>query len=842
MPDRVSILRYWASRRQQFVIQPDNFFSDIVHPRAIAGPTNYYYCVAYAGDKWYINWFPRSLSPFCPGKFCGMANLSNAELIQIVTNIAIKYPKKTYAIDRNEARRRLNSLNKNSVEYLTFNQLDIDTIDTTIKRCISQPCAANTPDEATAYLKYCTFHLSQCDMQSYMWLNQYPIAEINFLRNEDILTQDLELFKPAPWALIIQMLSWLNANIQCTFNDDYDKDGTTNARDNAPYVSNPDQIDTDGDGIWDVWDPDIDNDGVLNPLGIINRSSPVLPSKDLPWAQILPSKDLSWAQIDNCIRDKNPDQKSTQLIWVGDVCLPKPGWLSISWVPLLWYEPLVVQFDSVLTWAIEPLIRDFGDGGRWAWLKPVYTYKKSWKYIVTASTSRLKASMMVSVLVESMTTLQISPSTTRTVANQPITFVPIATGQCPELRRSTDAVDVITTVVPYVYTYMIPARYTMTAQCLYNNKITALAQAVVDVRDQKTMSLSVDKDMVYINQPINFSTRISWFTPRDICDVQRDMKDATLNNKRLQLQYIYKTPWQKLIHQTITLCDDTKFENYITVYILSPSDKVSVMLKPTPLIQVLWKKIDFELIPQWFGVRETQSISCSMWDQQIRWWFAWFTFGHVYSRAGTYTVTCTITLIDLGVLQSQATVSVINAGNWSCQQYRCDMDKDTTPDLCDPDMDGDGTDNLMGILNQENPNCSITPDIINQPIKDSEHAQAKAGEKIDNCPFDVNKDQKDDNKNGYGNICEKTVSIVCDGVNIPLSECPTTPKDLPQITTITPINCDVCPCQTVQNPPWWWDGWGGWARWWSQNDLVRALLRSVDWGIIQAVSNPANYP
>lgn len=129
------------------------------------------------------------------------------------------------------------------------------------------------------------------------------------------------------------------------------------------------------------------------------------------------------------------------------------------------------------------------------------------------------------------------------------------------------------------------------------------------------------------------------------------------------------------------------------------------------------------------------------------------------------------------------------------------MDKDTIPDLCDPDMDGDSTDNLMGILNQENSDCVITPDIINQPIKDSEHAQAKAGEKIDNCPFDVNKDQKDDNKNGYGNVCEKTVSIVCDGVNIPLSECPTTPKDPPQITTITPINCDVCPCQTVQNPP-----------------------------------------
>jgi hypothetical protein len=47
----------------------------------------------------------------------------------------------------------------------------------------------------------------------------------------------------------------------------------------------------------------------------------------------------------------------------------------------------------------------------------------------------------------------------------------------------------------------------------------------------------------------------------------------------------------------------------------------------------------------------------------------------------------------------------------------------------------------------ENSDCSIDDRIIEKTIEKSEHEQAKEGEKIDNCPFIVNKDQKDDNKN-----------------------------------------------------------------------------------------------
>ena len=46
--------------------------------------------------------------------------------------------------------------------------------------------------------------------------------------------------------------------------DDSDADGVLDARDNCKGVANPDQADTDRDGLGDACDPDIDNDGVPN--------------------------------------------------------------------------------------------------------------------------------------------------------------------------------------------------------------------------------------------------------------------------------------------------------------------------------------------------------------------------------------------------------------------------------------------------------------------------------------------------------------------------------------------------------------------------------------------------
>ncbi|MBU0727645.1 S-layer homology domain-containing protein [Patescibacteria group bacterium] len=77
----------------------------------------------------------------------------------------------------------------------------------------------------------------------------------------------------------------------------------------CPCTDNPNQNDTDGDGLIDPCDDDLDGDSIPNTLCMFDDSG-------------LVDDELAAGSVDNCIFDPNEDQLDSDFNYVGDICEP----------------------------------------------------------------------------------------------------------------------------------------------------------------------------------------------------------------------------------------------------------------------------------------------------------------------------------------------------------------------------------------------------------------------------------------------------------------------------------------------------------------------------------------
>ena len=99
------------------------------------------------------------------------------------------------------------------------------------------------------------FNLEACEMRTFGDIGQayWPVAELNILTQQNILsdqqTQNINIYESVDGKTALEVFHRIYGQIDCSFNNDYDCDGTINHQDSCPNHYNPSQTDTDGDGI-----------------------------------------------------------------------------------------------------------------------------------------------------------------------------------------------------------------------------------------------------------------------------------------------------------------------------------------------------------------------------------------------------------------------------------------------------------------------------------------------------------------------------------------------------------------------------------------------------------------
>ena len=754
---------WWFDKFRQ---QP-NFYLNDIDPQ-----DPYYYCVVSLAEKDYIHGYPTS-NPVCGWNFCGSNNLTLGELYQIVLNIispkiwphyTIKNPEKFYqnllSIKGSQDEKNMNILPS---DYGIAKQISIFGI---------SPYTIKNFDEFFLYQKYCNLFPQDCGFSEFGNVKKwnYTLSLLNILY-KDWLISLKEALKFNPTKLVDGkiLIDWLYKVKQinnCKIDNDYDKDGIPNQQDNCSYTYNPNQKDTDSDWIGDVCDYDIDNDGIKNPLWVVDDKWNIVWSKILEWKK-------EWRQVDNCLFTPNHSQKDTDHDWIGDACENISQSLSI-WVemvckPLEGYAPLKTTCKAKTAWNVKKIL--------WIYEGQVvgqdeqidYTFNTAWdkklQVIAIWDDGQAQANSYFHILDKS-TNLDVGLQ----VKANPLTW--------PKWTKATFYPQVIWDVdyiewdfgdgsiykkLPNqnpIKAYSKEWTYYVIAKAIKNWEIVwkSLIPIKIYNKSQPTAYLTANPLMALPGQNVSFTIIPKNFLLSDVDYVKWDFGNGQSVSRWLSINHTYVKDGAYLVKAMVYLKNGKTIPVKITEKIIWNTNPYGAVLLSTPLKQEIWKQVNFNILPKWFSLSDVKSITWVYWDGS--------TFvgdnlksNHIYSKNWSYLVKAYISLTNWQVIPVSLTQLVIGENICSNlelakKKLHCDMDNDGIPDMCDSDIDGDGVPNLLGIIKYEKPDCKYVMENMDLQRLKQEFNLSKDGAKVDNCPFMSNSDQIDINENWVGDKCE----------------------------------------------------------------------------------------
>jgi len=840
------IQNYWST----FTATPGKDFADISYLWWLYNNNSYYYCVAYVGDNTYMRWYPKATSPVCGGQFCGTKDTTTAEFIQVVINILAKYIYKDINLNRKEVNTWINKLKTDSYEAKNFTTDDKKLITEKNTSCAGS-CVLQNANEVNIYLKYCMFNIAKCTMQEVGKIKQWywPVAELNLLYNQSIIDIDKTLRRTTDKNIdgktVLETLFKLNGKVSCAFNNDYDCDGRDNAKDSCPNTYNPTQKDTDKDGIGDVCDDDIDNDTIKNPIGIVDEEGKIDISKRTK-------------NMDNCLFVVNTGQEDSNQNSIGNTCdnINDLIGLYISIDKLEGSAPVTTTFTAVSKGNVQEIIRDFWDGTQGKGTAITHTFSSPGMYTVQAlakgNTSDAQAQIIVIIWwqIGDDKALQTRASTIGGEWNTESLLSTSLLGTFDNIEWIFQKENItlkknIDENIKRIFKE--PGENPVLVKWYRKWELVGISYFTIGIDKWRWSILRSSVANPEVNQKILFDTKTYNINQTDIIKVDRDFWDGTkINNTTLTMEYTYTKPGKKAITQTITLVDAKKITNIITINVQDKTLLASyaLLMTPSTLIANIGQKINFTNNIIWTLIQNPIIQIAEFADgiTQKRTWTekAANILTHSYQKNGSITPQNSIYINQCAYLKNQATI-VIN-GTDSCldakiqdnlKNYKCDLDGDKIPDLCDTDIDGDGKQNLLWLINFENKNCSYESDPnkadanINQEIL-GKHYQSICS--LDNAPFNANPDQLDLNQDGIGDI-QDTLPVLGSWEIIDLDG-----DGIPDIQ-------DLCP--TIQET---WNGMSdedgcpevGWELWCNQQGVLPLIWITTNTIIIQPIEIPLN--
>jgi len=810
--------------------QQPNFYLNDIDPQ-----DPYYYCVVSLAAQNYIHGYPKT-NPVCGGQFCWSNNLTLWELYQIVLNIIspkiwshyqIKNPNVFYenllSIKWTESQKNMNILLS-----------DYNFAENLAKEYGDNPYTISSFDEFFLYQKYCNLFPSDCGFSEFNNVKKwnYTLSLLNILYRENLISlndiNDFDSQKLVDGPTLIDWLYKIKKINSCKIDNDYDKDGIPNNVDNCPYIYNPNQKDTDHDGIGDVCDPDIDNDGIKNPIWVVDDEWNINWNKILEWKK-------QGKKVDNCLFVKNPDQKDTNHDGIWDACENKQAnlWLALELKcsPLVGEGPLDVTCIAQTKWKIHHIIWFLGDKiiGYWKKIREILTTVglKNIKVIAIGKDGNyVEATALVKVF------KRLTYKIWFKVLANPLTW--------PEWTRITFYPKIVWDVdyiiwdfwdgskykknpnVKPVKTYPYKGNYLVTAKAIKANKVVWVSYLNVSIYGNKKKPASY-LDTVplqsVIGQQVSFSLKIKNFSLSDVDYVQWDFWDGSEKKWLfLWLRHSYKKEGIYLVNAKIFLKNGQVLDNLIEEKVIWNNSNYGAILRGDPLQAKILTPINFSILPKWFNRDSINYVTWKFWDGTVKVLPSLSTV-HIYSKAGSYLVEAYVSLDNGHVIKVALTENIF--WNNICsnltearKKFKCDMDHDWIPDICDSDIDGDWISNLLWIIKYENKNCTYNKDNINLSRLNEEFKLSKEWQKIDDCPFIKNPDQIDVNEDGIGDICEIKYKHLedtdQDGIPDEEDACPTVPENyngvqdkdgcpeiqqVPDQPQLKVVWCNTCPCQ-----------------------------------------------